>query len=116
MPSEEQDIMTVEERQILSEVPKTIQQVMKDVVVYVEVHYEADNRSDGIKKVIAQLGAKVNNKLLRYQIKPYRLNKLCLQLVFCSQKYDARCVQRWSSVHVQKSKAVGHSNRINSLD
>lgn len=65
--------MTAEERQILSEGPKTIQQVMKDVVVYVEVHYETDNRSDGIKKVISQLGAKVNNTLLRYLLKPDRL-------------------------------------------
>lgn len=72
VPSEEQDIMTAEERQILSEAPKTIQQVLKDVVVYVEVHYDSDNRSDGIKKVISQLGAKVNNTFLRYLINPDR--------------------------------------------
>lgn len=58
--------MTAEERELLSEGPKTIQQVMKDVIVYVELHYEGENRSDGIKKVISQLGAKVNNTLLRY--------------------------------------------------
>lgn len=76
VPSEEQDIMTAEERQILSEGPKTIQQVMKDVVVYVEVRYENDNRTEGIKKVISQLGAKVNNTLLRCIIKHYRLKNL----------------------------------------
>lgn len=38
---------------------------MKDVIVYVEVRSGADNRTSGIKGVIANLGAKVNERLLR---------------------------------------------------
>lgn len=39
---------------------------MHDIVVYVEVRTGEDNRSEGVKKVISQLGARVNDKLLRY--------------------------------------------------
>lgn len=62
MPHEEQELVTEAERNIK---PKTIQEVMKDVIVYVEVRTATDNRSAGIKKVISKLGAKVNDKLLR---------------------------------------------------
>lgn len=65
IPHEEQDIITAEERQLVADAPKTIQDVMKNVIVYVEVRSGSDNRSDGIKKVIAELGAQVNDKLLR---------------------------------------------------
>lgn len=45
--------------------PQTIQDVMRNVVVYVEMRSGTDNRSEGIKTVIAQLGATVNDRLLR---------------------------------------------------
>lgn len=45
--------------------PKTIQEVMKDVIVYVESRSDTDNRTIGIKDYIAKLGAKVNDRLLR---------------------------------------------------
>lgn len=65
VPYEEQDIITEEERQAKYLKPKTIQEVMKDVIVYVEVRNGEDNRSDGIKQVIAELGVKVNDRLYR---------------------------------------------------
>lgn len=61
MPHEEQDIITDEERSR----PESIQEVMKNVVVYVEVRTAEDNRSAGVKNVISQLGAKVNDRFLR---------------------------------------------------
>lgn len=64
IPHEEQDI-TAEERLQVANAPKTIQEVMKNVVVYVEVRSGCDNRSDGIKKVIAELGATINDKLFK---------------------------------------------------
>lgn len=64
IPHEEQDIITEEERKSPMQV-KSIQELMKDVVVYVEVRTGEDNRSSGVKKVISALGAKVNDKLLR---------------------------------------------------
>lgn len=66
MPEEEQDIITDEERRMAAQRPRTIQDVMKDVVVYVEVRTGWDNRSVGIKNVISKLGAQVNDRLLRY--------------------------------------------------
>uniref|UniRef100_A0A182WJB6 BRCT domain-containing protein n=1 Tax=Anopheles minimus TaxID=112268 RepID=A0A182WJB6_9DIPT len=59
----EQDIITDEER--LAQEKRTIQDVMRDVCVYVEVRSGTDNRSEGIKEHIASLGAKVNERLLR---------------------------------------------------
>ncbi|XP_049291293.1 mucin-17 [Anopheles funestus] len=59
----EQDIITAEER--LAQEKCTIQDVMQNVCVYVEVRSGTDNRSEGIKEHIASLGAKVNERLLR---------------------------------------------------
>ncbi|XP_052894362.1 uncharacterized protein LOC128301773 [Anopheles moucheti] len=59
----EQDIITAEER--LAQEKRTIQDIMRDVCVYVEVRSGTDNRSEGIKEHIASLGAKVNERLLR---------------------------------------------------
>ncbi|XP_075169855.1 microcephalin isoform X2 [Haematobia irritans] len=42
-----------------------IKEVMRDIIVYVEVRSGEDNRSDGVRKVIEALGARVNLKLLR---------------------------------------------------
>lgn len=42
-----------------------IKDVMRNVIVYVEVRSGEDNRSDGVRKVIEALGARVNLKLLR---------------------------------------------------
>lgn len=44
---------------------QTIQEVMKDVIVYVEYRSNTENRTIGIKDYIASLGAKVNDRLLR---------------------------------------------------
>lgn len=63
VPHEEEEIVTEEERNLQ---PKTIQEVMKDVVAYVEVRTESDNRTDGIKEKLAELGAQVNDRLNRY--------------------------------------------------
>lgn len=45
--------------------PKTIEEVMNDVIVYVEYRSATENRTIGIKDYIAKLGAKVNDRLLR---------------------------------------------------
>lgn len=45
--------------------PRTIQEVMRDVIVYVEYRSDTENRTIGIKDYIASLGAKVNDRLLR---------------------------------------------------
>lgn len=63
VPHEEQDIITAEEREMPQ--TKTIQEVMSNVCVYVEVRSGTDNRSDGIKDHLASLGAKVNEKLYK---------------------------------------------------
>lgn len=47
------------------EKPQTMQDVMKDVIVYVEYRSDTENRTIGIKDYIAKLGAKVNDRLLR---------------------------------------------------
>ncbi|XP_053966804.1 uncharacterized protein LOC128868574 [Anastrepha ludens] len=63
VPYEEQNIISVAERQ--PPPPLSIEELMRDIVVYVEVRTGEDNRSEGVKKVISQLGARVNDKLLR---------------------------------------------------
>lgn len=45
--------------------PKSFKDVMKDVVVYVEVRSVSDNRTNGVKNVIANHGIKVNDRLLK---------------------------------------------------
>lgn len=50
----------------LSDFPKTIQEVMQNVCVYVEVRSATENRTDGIKKTIASMGAKVNDRISKY--------------------------------------------------
>lgn len=65
VPHEQQELVTEDERQLAGKEPQTIQDVMRNVVVYVEMRAGADNRSEGIKTVIAQLGATVNDRLLR---------------------------------------------------
>uniref|UniRef100_A0A0A1WJW7 Microcephalin n=1 Tax=Zeugodacus cucurbitae TaxID=28588 RepID=A0A0A1WJW7_ZEUCU len=63
IPHEEQNIITLEEYN--PSPPPSIEELMHDIVVYVEVRTGEDNRSEGVKKVISQLGARVNDKLLR---------------------------------------------------
>ncbi|XP_050091169.1 mediator of DNA damage checkpoint protein 1 [Anopheles aquasalis] len=63
VPHEEQDIITADER--VEPVQRTIQEVLRNVCVYVEVRSGTDNRSDGIKEHIASLGARVNERLLK---------------------------------------------------
>lgn len=45
--------------------PKTFKEVMKDVVVYVEVRSTTANRTLGVKNAIEEFGIKVNDKFLR---------------------------------------------------
>lgn len=59
MPHDEQDIITEEERQ--EYVPPTIQDVMKDVIVYVEARFGDENRTGSIKETMAEIGATVND-------------------------------------------------------
>lgn len=47
------------------EKPKTIQEVMKDVKIYVEVRSGTENRTTGVKGAIQNLGAKVTDRLTR---------------------------------------------------
>lgn len=54
--------------------PATIEEVMKNVVVYVEIRSDEEDRSDGVKKIISDLGAKVNNKLLKYECQMFCLS------------------------------------------
>jgi microcephalin len=64
VPHEEQDIITEEERK--SPVKhKSIQDVMKNVFVYVQVRTGEDNRTQGIQKVISMLGAHVHDKIYK---------------------------------------------------
>lgn len=65
VPAAEQDIRTTEELAAAQRPAPTIRDVMRDVRVYVEVRSGSDNRSQGIKTVIADLGASVNDRLVR---------------------------------------------------
>lgn len=56
---------SIDEVECSIEQPRSISEVMKDVVVYVEYRSGTENRTIGIKDAIANLGAKVNDKLLR---------------------------------------------------
>uniref|UniRef100_U5ELM8 Putative cyclin-like f-box n=1 Tax=Corethrella appendiculata TaxID=1370023 RepID=U5ELM8_9DIPT len=59
----EQDIITNEERNPPPQ--KTLKEVMKDICVYIEYRSESDNRTEGIKRIVGEMGAKVNDKLYR---------------------------------------------------
>ncbi|KAH8300221.1 hypothetical protein KR044_011851 [Drosophila immigrans] len=63
VPLAEQSIITAEERNP-SQAP-SLSDILKDVIVYVEVRTGNDNRSEGVKSIIAKLGAQVNDRLLR---------------------------------------------------
>lgn len=45
--------------------PPSLQEIMRNIVVYVEVRSGEDNRSAGVRKVIEALGARVNLSLNR---------------------------------------------------
>lgn len=63
VPHDEQSIITIEER---NHYPlPTLSEILKDVRIYVEVRTGNDNRSEGVKSIIAKLGAQVNDRLLR---------------------------------------------------
>uniref|UniRef100_A0A1A9W6X8 BRCT domain-containing protein n=1 Tax=Glossina brevipalpis TaxID=37001 RepID=A0A1A9W6X8_9MUSC len=60
------DIPDVEQSfQIPQEEIPSLQDVMRNVIVYVEVRTNEDNRSAGVRKVIENLGARVNLTMLR---------------------------------------------------
>jgi microcephalin len=62
VPHEEQDIITADERKSPPKC-RSIQEVMKHVCVYVEVRTGEDNRTAGIQKVVAALGARVHERI-----------------------------------------------------
>ncbi|KAH8259142.1 hypothetical protein KR038_006571 [Drosophila bunnanda] len=59
----EHSIINSEERN--PKEPPTLPELLKDVVIYVEVRTGNDNRSDGVRTVIAKMGAQVNDRLRR---------------------------------------------------
>lgn len=63
VPHAEISIITAEERN--PPPPPTLSEILKDVIVYVEVRTGNDNRSEGVRTIIAKLGAQVNDRLLR---------------------------------------------------
>lgn len=63
VPHDEQSIITKEERNQYA-LP-SLSEILKDVIIYVEVRTGNDNRSEGVKSIIAKLGAQVNDRLLR---------------------------------------------------
>ncbi|XP_043064197.1 uncharacterized protein LOC108093749 [Drosophila ficusphila] len=63
VPLAEQSIITMEDRN--PKEPPTLPELLKDIVVYVEVRTGNDNRSEGVKTIIAKMGAQVNNRLTR---------------------------------------------------
>lgn len=79
---------------------------MKDVIVYVEMRSVADNRTTGVKSVIANHGIKVNDRLLRYDsLLNFMLIAFLLAIsvlyslemnfisIAVQQEYNAHCVQ-----------------------
>lgn len=80
MPHEEQDIITEEERQEF--VPQTIQDVMKDVIVYVEARFGDENRSASIKDAMAELGATVNDNFNKFVLLASAKISLVVTFVF----------------------------------
>ncbi|XP_033252958.1 microcephalin-like isoform X1 [Drosophila miranda] len=63
VPHTEQSIISADERTLKA--PLSLQEVMSSVVVYVDVRSGNDNRSDGVKTIIADMGAQINDRLLR---------------------------------------------------
>ncbi|XP_033235089.1 microcephalin [Drosophila pseudoobscura] len=63
VPHTEQCIISADER--TPKPPPSLQEVMSSVVVYVDVRSGNDNRSDGVKSIIADMGAQINDRLLR---------------------------------------------------
>jgi len=45
--------------------PPSLPELLKDIVVYVEVRTGNDNRSEGVKSIIAKMGAQVKDRLTR---------------------------------------------------
>ncbi|EDW90867.2 uncharacterized protein LOC6530217 [Drosophila yakuba] len=63
VPLAEQSIITMEERN--PQEPPSLPELLKDIVVYVEVRTGNDNRSEGVKTIIAKMGAQVKDRLTR---------------------------------------------------
>ncbi|KAH8402351.1 hypothetical protein KR009_011524 [Drosophila setifemur] len=63
VPHAEQSIITMEERN--PKEPPSLLEMLKDVIVYVEVRTGNDNRSEGVKTIIAKMGAQINDRLTR---------------------------------------------------
>ncbi|SPP74983.1 blast:Microcephalin [Drosophila guanche] len=59
----EQNIISADERN--PKASPSLPEILSPVVVYVEVRSGNDNRSDGVKTIIAKMGAQVNDRLLR---------------------------------------------------
>ncbi|XP_017011003.3 LOW QUALITY PROTEIN: microcephalin [Drosophila takahashii] len=63
VPLAEQSIITIKERN--PQEPPSLPELLKDIVVYVEVRTGNDNRSEGVKTIIAKMGAQVKDRLTR---------------------------------------------------
>ncbi|XP_017069258.1 microcephalin [Drosophila eugracilis] len=63
VPIAEQSIITMEERNPPQ--PLSLPELLKDIVVYVEVRTGNDNRSEGVKTIISKMGAQVKDRLTR---------------------------------------------------
>lgn len=66
--SDDQVVDDVEmiELDVAVKLKKSIEDVMRGVVVYVEVRAENEDRSDGIKTIVGEMGAQVNDRLYKY--------------------------------------------------
>lgn len=64
MSHTEQVIITEEERN--PKEPPSLSELLKDVIVYVEVRTGSDNRSEGVKTIIGKMGAQINDRLTRW--------------------------------------------------
>lgn len=61
----ETDANSVMEDNVVSVKSKSFAEIMKDVIVYIEVKSGRDNRTEAIKSVVSGFGVKVNDRLIR---------------------------------------------------
>jgi hypothetical protein len=116
VPHEEQDIITAEERQSPPKA-RSIQDVMKNVCVYVEVRTGEDNRTVGIQKIIAALGARVHERIQKSaSVVLGFFNGICFIFSLSLQDYNPRHFQGWPMVQLFKGQTIEHSNCLHPMD
>lgn len=62
---EQQELVTEKEREAANATPKTIQEVMKNVVAFVEVRSGHEDRTESIKTIMKMLGATVCDRITK---------------------------------------------------